>query len=251
MLTHVGAKDLVDTLGGISPLESLFMRMVAWHETKYGSAWQNAGVGSNNMGAITAPESYEGETFVHADSRWDDRTQSIVRYETQFKRYPTATDGFADLRNMLLKQNVRDAIANRSIQSAARAMRENKYFIGTRPFKEAVNAYANALRSAYHTIHNATNEGGFADSEPPLFERDTSPDLLLLRAASALPILQRGSLGDAVRVWQLVVGAEVDGSFGKHTKEKTQAWQTAHELLDDGIVGPKTWIALAGSAGRF
>ncbi len=46
----------------------------------------------------------------------------------------------------------------------------------------------------------------------------------------------------------LVGGLTVDGIFGTNTKKAVAAYQSAKGLSADGIVGPKTWAALIGSA---
>ena len=59
----------------------------------------------------------------------------------------------------------------------------------------------------------------------------------------------RGADGDLV-VWiqehLLSAGypVAIDGAFGHRTRTEVQAFQTAHGLTDDGIVGPATWAAL-------
>jgi peptidoglycan hydrolase-like protein with peptidoglycan-binding domain len=45
---------------------------------------------------------------------------------------------------------------------------------------------------------------------------------------------------------QAKVGVVVDGNFGAKTEAAVRAFQRAHGLLPDGIVGPKTWAALDG-----
>lgn len=63
-----------------------------------------------------------------------------------------------------------------------------------------------------------------------------------------MPQLQRGSKGKAVKVLQVILGwLEVDGSFGPATQAAVIAFQKAHGLEPDGIVGPKTWKALLGT----
>lgn len=44
----------------------------------------------------------------------------------------------------------------------------------------------------------------------------------------------------AVRWWQGIVGVAVDGKFGNKTLEATRAWQKAHGLVADGVVGLAT-----------
>ena len=59
--------------------------------------------------------------------------------------------------------------------------------------------------------------------------------------------IKRGSKGKAVKVWQIIVGATPDGTFGSGTESKTKNWQASHGLTADGIVGPKSWKAGLGA----
>lgn len=59
-----------------------------------------------------------------------------------------------------------------------------------------------------------------------------------------LPLLQFGSTGRTVKIWQAIVGADIDGIFGSQTKQYTidfqrEAFNDPSEY--DGIVGKKTW----------
>lgn len=58
-----------------------------------------------------------------------------------------------------------------------------------------------------------------------------------------MPTIKNGSKGKAVKIWQIIIGADIDGDFGKDTLAKTKAFQKAHNLTVDGIVGTKTWKA--------
>jgi peptidoglycan hydrolase-like protein with peptidoglycan-binding domain len=63
------------------------------------------------------------------------------------------------------------------------------------------------------------------------------------------PILSEGDTGPAVQTLQTrlnVWGATltVDGDFGTATLAAVKAFQTAHNLTVDGVVGPQTWSAL-------
>jgi peptidoglycan hydrolase-like protein with peptidoglycan-binding domain len=66
--------------------------------------------------------------------------------------------------------------------------------------------------------------------------------------AEALPILRRGSTGSEVRTLQELLDVTVDGDFGWQTKAAVEAFQKAHGLTADGVVGPKTWGVLIGEA---
>lgn len=58
-----------------------------------------------------------------------------------------------------------------------------------------------------------------------------------------MPTIRKGSVGKAVRIWQVIVGTDVDGDFGQKTLEATRSFQQKHGLSVDGIVGPKSWKA--------
>lgn len=61
--------------------------------------------------------------------------------------------------------------------------------------------------------------------------------------------LKKGSKGDAVNTLQKLLNKEgynlvIDSDFGQKTHDALVAWQKAHGLVADGIVGPATWKAL-------
>jgi peptidoglycan hydrolase-like protein with peptidoglycan-binding domain len=58
------------------------------------------------------------------------------------------------------------------------------------------------------------------------------------------PTLRRGMMGELTKQVQAKVGVTVDGNFGPKTEAAVRAFQRAHDLFPDGIVGPKTWSAL-------
>lgn len=53
--------------------------------------------------------------------------------------------------------------------------------------------------------------------------------------------IAKGSKGKAVQIWQIIVGVDPDGVFGSDTYNATVAWQKAHGLTSDGIVGRMSW----------
>ena len=71
----------------------------------------------------------------------------------------------------------------------------------------------------------------------------TQPQQKRYAVNTALPMIQKGDTGQAVRVWQVIVGVNPDGEFGYLTKAATLTFQTAHNLEVDGVVGPESWAA--------
>lgn len=59
-------------------------------------------------------------------------------------------------------------------------------------------------------------------------------------------IYKQGSRGEAVKMIQRLVGAQTDGIWGAKTTELVKAWQAAHGLTADGIVGKATIAQLVG-----
>lgn len=61
-------------------------------------------------------------------------------------------------------------------------------------------------------------------------------------------VLKQGARGPLVRSLQAKLNRwypiAVDGLFGLETKNAVQAFQRKERLIDDGIVGPRTWSAL-------
>lgn len=54
-------------------------------------------------------------------------------------------------------------------------------------------------------------------------------------------IIKKGSKGNAVKVWQIIIGTTPDGIFGSGTESVTKTWQKNHGLTADGIVGKNSW----------
>ena len=74
-----------------------------------------------------------------------------------------------------------------------------------------------------------------------------------LAAASAKPVLRRGSSGSSVREVQTILRRcgytlDVDGKFGSITQQAVLSFQGTHGLTRDGVVGPMTWAALDAAA---
>lgn len=94
------------------------------------------------------------------------------------------------------------------------------------------------LRTRYGTYEKFVKTWG--DSKPVANKTTTS----VKRAEDvSMTTIKKGSKGKAVKIWQVIVGTTVDGSFGDSTVAKTKAFQKKHKLTADGVVGDKTWKA--------
>lgn len=127
--------------------ELRFLLAVALHETTFGAGWSGTGVGSFNMGALQAGAGWTGSTFVHTDTH-PTATGGATSYQTQFKAYASALEGWEDLvRELYLRRTtVREAARRGSVLDVAQAMRSTSYYEGKGATQaERVRGYAQAL----------------------------------------------------------------------------------------------------------
>lgn len=95
----------------------------------------------------------------------------------------------------------------------------------------------NAFRSSVAAILNGTAP---APTLIPSAEPPANPG-----APVGRPTLRRGAEGELVKEVQTKTGvATADGKFGPKTEAKVRDFQRAHDIVPDGIVGPKTWAEL-------
>jgi Putative peptidoglycan binding domain/N-acetylmuramoyl-L-alanine amidase len=73
-----------------------------------------------------------------------------------------------------------------------------------------------------------------------------APDPVIIADVDAdgRPTLRRGNRGDLVKQIQAKVKVTVDGIFGPITEAAVRRFQRDHQLVPDGIVGPRTWASL-------
>lgn len=209
--------------------EAQLVQAVGFLESRYGRAWQGAGVGSNNWGAIQYGRTPcdPAVSFEYTDtSPQPDGTSRP--YRICFKRYAGPADGAADLVKTVYKRrpSVLAAATAGDAYAFSAAMYDTRYYEGFGPTREArIANHHRAMVKILGVIALALGETLPDGGQPPP------------------PTLRRGSSGEAVREWQRIVGVVSDGQFGPVTEAATKAWQTARGLKADGIVGPVTWGA--------
>ena len=106
-----------------------------------------------------------------------------------------------------------------------------------------------------HTIEgNKADEvrrGSYSTSSPSIIGYGRPRyDLITGKITAAdMPLVKKGSKGDAVRKLQEILNGKgykltVDGDFGSKTEAAVKAYQKANGLEVDGEVGPMTWGVL-------
>lgn len=105
--------------------------------------------------------------------------------------------------------------------------------------------YADKIAKAFVAV---IVEKSGAKLKPPV-EPQKTPTETAKTVSVNLPILKRGSRGEAVRNLQTLLNAkgallEVDGSFGSATDKALREFQESRDLEIDGSCGAETWTAL-------
>lgn len=143
MSADADALKVVQTIPGLTAGEQQYLLAVARGEGFYGLGWGNpsgqtiaeslkfgidpkAGVGSNNWGAEQGSGS--AGSFPHIDHHAAGPPKFGAAYVGQFKKHLTPTEGAASIARILLKPNVKAAIATGSLKAAVDAQHANRYF---------------------------------------------------------------------------------------------------------------------------
>ena len=110
------------------------------------------------------------------------------------------------------------------------------------------NRNASQIADAILSYNKAKDKTGKYIVLAGLVRRRNAERELFLKGGSAQEVynmktIKKGSKGTAVKIWQLIIGAEPDGIYGANTERLTKDWQRVKGLVADGIVGAKSWKA--------
>ncbi|HZJ63935.1 MAG TPA: peptidoglycan-binding domain-containing protein [Kofleriaceae bacterium] len=168
---------------------------------------------------------------------FDIRRQPAYRAERTYSRYCVSLNG-----------------SNRAIARLRKAYSERMVNIGRRPLTGVTGTDASAGRQDLGVPgkHTLTEQLGMSPAAG-IVQRKAADGNSDAAAPALRPTIRVGSHGDDV--WHLqdklnaVMGAglTIDGKFGPATLKAVQAFQAAHGLAPDGVVGPLTWGQLEGS----
>jgi hypothetical protein len=72
-----------------------------------------------------------------------------------------------------------------------------------------------------------------------------SPSVIAATDSTGRPTLRRGDSGELVKKVQAKIGVDATGDFDAATEAALRQFQSDNGLVPDGIVGPRSWAALA------
>lgn len=138
---------------------------------------------------------------------------------------------FAEWLRQKQDPRIKYVISNGRIFSATQSPWQWRKYTGSNPHDHHVHISVNA--------HGEDADNwGYSTAEMPK-HNEPKP--------KAVPkTIRYGSTGDEVKELQRIFKLEVDGVFGKRTRQNVFDFQTANNLHPDGIVGPQTWKRLLG-----
>ena len=182
----------------------------------------------NNLFGIKGKYNGQGEEF------WTTEYYNGVktRIKAFFRKYPSWQESIADHSSLF---NRRDRYKN------------------LRGETDYVKACTNVRLDGYatspsytQTLINTIQKYGL-----DAWDREVIGDITITFPDDILqPTLRKGDRGDVVKQWQSFLNANrypcgvIDGIFGSNTEKAVKQYQSAHGLVPDGIIGPKTWASL-------
>lgn len=247
---------------GLPDVEAQYLMPVARGEGFYGLGWGNpnattirlseqfgidprAGEGSNNWGAEQGQGS--AGSFPHVDHHADG-----TPYVAQYKKHKTPLEGAASLARILLKPNVKAALADGDMRAAVFAQHANHYFeLDPEKYLAAVKRNYDALTQnlKWPTLLQV-RETIASDPLDPF--SGLPPSERLLTSSGPRPVLKFGSPDKtSVEMLQKALVKHgyriaIDGKFGNATLAAVRDFQHINHLKVDGIVGANTWSRLNG-----
>ena len=187
---------------------ALFGVKVGKSAYKFGDAWHGAAYKTGTT------EYYDGKT--------------ATKITDWFRQYDSVEDAVCDYMDMLLHcKRYKGAVSRRTPRESIEGIIAGGYATGP----NYVNSIMNLIKG-----YNLTQYDGQEHS-------------WICPYAETSATLRRGMRGEKVKYLQWMLNyneqfISIDGSFGPATEKAVIAFQHIKGLVEDGIVGPKTWEAL-------
>jgi len=274
--TETAASMLVHELdtGGIfmgkvtRDLATLLLAQI-WIETNRGHS-----LIQNNWGNISASESYptfwRPPWFDQAEIDKEPDPAKKARYQElhlcmqtgrgsdgkpcgaprAFRAYSTLTEGLKDYVAQLVHHfpSILTAAASGDPSQMAHAIKDSRYCPDCDPKKSTptLASFADMFgeKELFALLPKVGGES--PEGSSPSSPQEPAPGPYLVEAVERqaradLFLLELGSKGPLVAVWQKALGMIPTGDYDQETSGRTKSWQAAHGLSDDGRVGRLTW----------
>lgn len=238
---------------GIEPnrQEAFLLLAQVWVETARGSSLFNRNPGNLSANPDTYPGDYFRPPWFVVDEQSSLQMQKLhdLMLENKapraFRSYDSFDVGFDDYVDTLSKKfpSILKAAAGGDPNAMASAIRSSGYTPDAPPSTgDTLRALSLefAQKGLFQTLPLVSpGQGSGSSSSLP------SPPSGLLSpngpARADLPLLELGSHGSAVKLWQRIVGVEETGFFAAITDAATRVFQHRKGIREDGKVGPITW----------
>jgi hypothetical protein len=176
---------------------------------------------------------------------------------------PPQLNSIEDLRNYLNKDEILNTLndaqkrflqsTNNSTMTLDEFKRKLMDLNDRTKFLDLFKNIGESLMGAYETFKSKVNEwiGQLSQSQPTQWKQVnyTGEDLVNNRAV--VKKFMKGDIVNKIQKYLISAGyknvsknEQPDGFFGRRTKARVVEFQKANNLVDDGIVGQKTWLAL-------
>lgn len=155
----------------------------------------------------------------------------LVNGNRTLPQYIDEHDCFSDIKSIST-----GSIRNRSDYISGKTIVKNKMG-STWTFYEFPSSTSDPFGYTKEAYDYVKSHGGSGSSD----QIEEVDPYTRVKITTTVPMIRRGDEGDAVAMWQVVIGATADGIFGPTTEAYTIKWQNENGLDGDGIVGAKSW----------
>lgn len=172
------------------------------------------------------------------------QTQAEKMLASDCKKFADAVDNSSNvpLTNSL-NDNQRDALISFAYNCGAGNL---KKLCKNRTLSEIADALLLYNKAGGKTLAGLTRR---RKAERELFLKPIQSITAAAAPEFSMRTLKKGSKGQAVKIWQIIVGVKADGDFGDKTEAATIHFQKTNKLKEDGIVGSNSWRAGLESVG--
>lgn len=241
----IAFRDAYSYVSGSPPSVAVLALLMAQSAFETGR-WEN--IRNFNFGGIKAGPGWNGDVQTHRcfEHVGGDRiSYPAGDPHCMFRSYGSAEEGAKDYIGLLSKRaSWWEALHSGSPYTFVERLKAGGYFTGN------LEAYKNGVASLWREytaaldpkarLGDILSPESLATGEPSL-RQGSALRSTYIGAAADLPTLREGSRGDAVALWQRLIGVKPDGIFGPVTLARTRQFQAARGVGADGIVGPITW----------